>query len=331
MICVDVIVPCYNYGHFLHRCVQSVLDQQGVEVRVLIVDDCSPDGSAEIAFELSKSDVRVTFRRHLKNQGHIATYNEGIEWLSAPYYLLLSADDYLLPGALQRSVTFMEAHPTVGLAFGQQITLHDDEVAEYVNAEDVAPDWTLIRGPKFIEESGARNCVPTPCAVVRTALQKRIGGYREDLPHSGDMEMWLRIAAQADVATSQASHAVYRRHAKNMSLAYTVQHWLPDIQQRKRALDSLLQAETLPKSEAVRLHNAALRELSMNAVSFASMAFNAGDLLSSSALRAFALDCYPEVWRTGRWLKLTLKRLLTGIGLPGVRPRLTKLSQGVIK
>ena len=50
---VDVVVPCYNYGHYLTTCVRSVLSQQGVEVRLLIIDDCSSDGTAEIGRQLA--------------------------------------------------------------------------------------------------------------------------------------------------------------------------------------------------------------------------------------------------------------------------------------
>ena len=92
MSSVDVFVPCYRYGHFLTQCVESVLDQAGPTVRVLIIDDASPDNTPEIAAELVRKDLRVTYVRHATNKGHIVTYNEGIEWTSASYQLLLSAD-----------------------------------------------------------------------------------------------------------------------------------------------------------------------------------------------------------------------------------------------
>lgn len=56
---VDVIVPCYRYGRFLRTCVSSVLDQQNVAVRVLIIDDCSPDNTADFARLLQEEDERV--------------------------------------------------------------------------------------------------------------------------------------------------------------------------------------------------------------------------------------------------------------------------------
>src|SRR5207245_10444433 len=100
---VDVIVPCYNYGRFLPSCINSVLSQEGVEVRVLILDDASTDGSGDVAEELAEQDRRVTVRRHRTNRGHIATYNEGIEWVAGDYTLLLSADDMPTDGALGRA------------------------------------------------------------------------------------------------------------------------------------------------------------------------------------------------------------------------------------
>jgi len=83
---VDVIVPCYRYGRFLCECVESVLSQQIQSLRVLIIDDASPDNTAEAATALASEDSRVEFVRHKTNAGHIATYNEGIEWAGGDYF-----------------------------------------------------------------------------------------------------------------------------------------------------------------------------------------------------------------------------------------------------
>ena len=78
----------------------------------------------------------------------------------------------------------------------------------------------FLEGCEFIEFSGAHNLVATCSAVVRTELQKRLGGYRNELPHTGDMEMWLRFAAHAAVGFIPAYQGVYRQHKTNMSTAY---------------------------------------------------------------------------------------------------------------
>src|SRR5262245_2149715 len=108
---VDVVIPCYNYGHFLPQCVDSVLSQPGVDVRVLVIDDKSTDDSAEVARRLADEDERIEVRVHETNQRHIATYNEGLlGWAAADYTVLLSADDLLVPGSLGRAARVMDAN-----------------------------------------------------------------------------------------------------------------------------------------------------------------------------------------------------------------------------
>src|SRR4051812_40163057 len=88
MSSVDVFIPCYKYAHYLRGCVESVLKQQGVDLRVLILDDCSPDDTPEIARQLMREDPRVAYYRNPSNRGHIETYNIGIDWCAGDYCLL---------------------------------------------------------------------------------------------------------------------------------------------------------------------------------------------------------------------------------------------------
>ena len=111
---VSVVIPCYCYGRFLRDSVGSALNQDGVDVRVLIIDDASPDDSWDVAEALAAEDDRVEVRRHRVNQGHIATYNEGLlEWAEGDYSVLISADDLLTPGALARATSVLDARPNV--------------------------------------------------------------------------------------------------------------------------------------------------------------------------------------------------------------------------
>jgi glycosyltransferase involved in cell wall biosynthesis len=309
---IDVIVPCYRYGHYLRQCVESAL-AQAEPVRVLIIDDASPDDSAEVAADLAASDARVALMRHRANKGHIATYNEGIEWATSPYLLLLSADDYLLPGALTRAVRVMEMHPEVGLVFGNAFELVEKgtmiPVEPFAAAGPRVKDC-IMTGQEFVTRSGARNIVPTPTAVVRTSIQKSVGGYRSDLPHSGDMEMWLRICVCASVGFVDAYQAVYRLHGGNMSNGYREANWLPDILQRKAAIDCFLE-----NSAAVPWLERGLRarirySLAVDTVSHASRAFNDGDLELFGQLSELAVSLCPQVARSWPWTKLMCKQLM---------------------
>jgi glycosyltransferase involved in cell wall biosynthesis len=330
MSSVDVIVPCYRYGHFLRECVESVLEQSLKHVRVLILDDASPDNTSEVGAELAREDSRVTLVRHHVNKGHIATYNEGIDWVSADYMLLLSADDYLLPGALERAATLLDAHPEISFTFGNAIELSSSgAITQVIAIAKVSDekDELLLSGSKFMELSRSRNIVPTPTAVVRTTAQKRVGGYRPQLPHAGDMEMWWRLAAHGWVGVLGARQAVYRRHADNMSNAYSHRHKLRDLEQRKVALNCFMESCGHMLSNAKRINYRMLRSLSYAAVGCASGAFNDGELELSDQLAQFAMRVFPPITKSFRWTKLACKRRLGLKGWRVVRPILDALSK----
>lgn len=235
---IDVVVPCYNYGRFLGQCVRSVLEQSVCDLRVLIIDDASTDDLLYQATSLAKHDPRVTVVAHRQNQGHIRTYNEGIAWASADYFLLLSADDLLVPGALERAIEIMDNNPDVVLAHGEGIVWHADQPSPSVPTQRTCA-WARHDLISEICAAGT-NLVATPTAIGRTEIQKAVGGYKHSLPHAGDMEMWLRFAAHGAVVRIDAIQAVYRKHSSAMSNAYFAT-LLSDYRQRRQAFDSFFE------------------------------------------------------------------------------------------
>ncbi len=308
MSTVDVIVPCYRYGHFLRECVESVLTQSGPSVRVLIIDDASPDNTSEVATDLAKTDIRVTFLRHSVNRGHIATYNEGIQWTGSDFMLILSADDYLLPGALERAANLLNEHPEVSFVFGNAIRLDVSGTARPIRTVDGKADRRVVDGHKFITICGTSNIVVTSTAVVRTKIAQQVGGYRPELPHSGDLEMWLRLAAHGSVGMVTAYQGVYRRHSSNMSLGYMTQGCIPEYKQRQAALECFFQTCGHLLPDAGRMQRKLYRSLACTALGVASQALDEGHIQISHDLSAFALLLCPSVRRSLSWVKYVCTR-----------------------
>jgi glycosyltransferase involved in cell wall biosynthesis len=304
---VDVIVPCYKYAHYLRQCVESVVNQSHGDLRVLIIDDCSPDHTEEVARELVAQDHRVAYRRHDVNRGHIATYNEGLEWGDGDYVLLVSADDLLTPGALGRAVNLLDDHPSVGFAHGGQIHFSTDRPVVPARSRDDF-SWEISQGPDFLErccELG-NNPVATPTVVIRTALLRRVGGYRADLPHTADMELWLRLAVHAPVVWLDADQAYKRVHENNMQHQYA--RATLEIQQRQAAFEALFGRYGRLIDGCDRLRGIAWRSLASTAFWAASTAFDEGDVADCQQLLSLALTLDPGLPSQPRWTRLALKR-----------------------
>jgi glycosyltransferase involved in cell wall biosynthesis len=229
---IEIAVTCYNYARFLRPCVESVLSQSHRDCRVIIYDDASTDETSAVSAALAAKDERVRVLRHPVNLGHIATYNEAICLAEGDYFLLLSADDLLLPGAIERAVGVLDRHSDIGLVIGRSLR-HEPRESAAGKASPQFPDATVLDPAAFIWSLVLENWVATATTITRTTVQKKLGGYLAALPHSGDMEMWLRFALHSRVAYLDVPQAVYRQHESNMSRAYS---GFDDFMQRNAAI-----------------------------------------------------------------------------------------------
>ena len=322
---VDVIIPCYRYGHYLRDCVESVLGQPGVDVRALILDDASPDNTPEVAGDLVRRDSRVEYRRHEVNQRHISTYNEGLEWASGDYALLLSADDLLVPGALRRAVRVLDAHPEVVLVHGRQVQFSTQPGPAETPADLADPPRTILPGEVFVESccADAHNPVATPTAIVRTSLQHVVGGYRQTLPHTADLEMWLRFAARGAVAWIDAHQAYKRMHASNMQHQYAQP--LVELRQRQEAFDSFFTENGDRLKGSQRLQERVTRSLAWQGLWAASRSFDDEDEITCQECMDYARQLWPGLTLQREWTRLCWKRRLGTRVWKALRPLVNRL------
>jgi glycosyltransferase involved in cell wall biosynthesis len=337
MTSVSVVIPCYKYGHFLEEAVSSVLDDQdGVDVRVLIIDDASPDDSGEVATKVAARDRRVEVVVHAANRGNIATYNEGLlDWADGDYCVLMSADDRLTPGALQRARDLLDAHPSVGFVYGRALWFWQDKPIP--TARTRARGWSVWPGEWWIERRfrQVQNNITSPEVVVRTSLQKRVGGYDVRLPHSGDLEMWLRLAANSDVGFIRGTdQAYYRVHGNNMRNSFTD---VLDFRQQRLAFEIALDRCSNVISEPKRLSDRVHRKLSREALWAAACAYDQdlAQQVQIDELVDFAFDCWPTANKFPVYHTLQMRKRIGSPVMRKLEPimvsRLTRKAHGWLR
>lgn len=245
---VSVVIPCYDYGHFLPLAVGSALDQADLDIEVLIVDDASPDGSALTAQQIARADPRVDVLAHEVNRGHIATYNAGLAKAKGDYVVLLSADDALPRNALTRSVALMEAHRGVGLVYGWPQNFTDALPAQPQRVRS----WSVWHGHDWLQHAcrAGRNLIMSPEVVLRREAWEQAGPYDADLPHAADMALWLATATRWGVGRVDGPpQAFYRVHGANMHLTRYA-GMAVDLRQRMLAFRKVLDGPTAPDDAA---------------------------------------------------------------------------------
>jgi glycosyltransferase involved in cell wall biosynthesis len=172
-----------------------------------VVDDRSTDDTAAVVEEYADAGVRLHVNG--ENQGPVGNFNMCLRRASGDLVHLLHADDEVLP----------EFYARMGSAFG-----HDGVVAAVCRAEYVDEAGTpLERTRAEQDESGlwrrardvlsVSNRVRPAAIVVRRAAYEALGGFRVDLPHTADWEMWTRLAYHGDIWFENAVLARHRVHS----------------------------------------------------------------------------------------------------------------------
>jgi hypothetical protein len=224
--------------------------------------------------------------------------------------VLLSADDILPPGALARAVALLEANTRVGLAYGHPINFSGSGVP---SARQTAHSWSIWSGASWIRAQCRRglNCIYSPEVVMRTAVQKHVGGFRDNLPHTGDLELWLRIAAASEIGRVNGSDQAYRRvhDASMMQSVYAGE--LTDLKERKKAYDTFFASNEVALPNGQRLWTMARRRLAAEALEYACHLIETGEASAHSVAGyvSFARESYSLVTQLRAWNEY---RLLLG-------------------
>jgi len=213
---VSFIVPCYKLAHLLRECVESLLSQTYGDFEVLIMDDCSPDETADVAS--SFQDARILYIRNEQNLGHLANYNKGISLSRGTYIWLISADDRLRrPYVLERYLALMKDHPEVGYVFCPGIGLHNGIETTLLKSYYYGPRDKVFGGPEFIATalSDSRGLL-SPSVMVRRTCYEKVSMFPLDMPHQGDLYLWFIWALEYRVAYLSEPMVNYRSHDLNM-------------------------------------------------------------------------------------------------------------------
>ena len=205
---VSVVIPVFNGERFLREAVQSVLDQKYSPLEIIVVDDGSTDGTANVARSLP---VRYL---HQTNQGPSAARNRGIEHAQGELITFADADDLWPLAKLELQLPYLTEDVEIVMGRIQQVfSSSEEEFGE----------------PAFSVNLGS--------AVIRKTVFDRVGLFDETMRYSEDVD-WFMRAREAGVAimTIDAVTLFYRQHEENMTRGKSTSE-LNVLKALKRSLD----------------------------------------------------------------------------------------------
>ena len=216
---VSFVVPCYRLAHLLPECIHSILAQTYRDFEILIMDNCSPDDTPEVA--RSFNDPRIRHIRNEVNIGHIRNFNKGIELSRGEYVWWISPDDLLnSTRVLERFVDVMARNRGVGYVFCRCLELKDEIQGGIAGWTDCGEEDRIWQGREFLARLVNFNCIALSSGMVRRECYEKVGLFPLDLVHAGDWYLWCLMALYYDVAYLAEPMVCWRNHAETLTASF---------------------------------------------------------------------------------------------------------------
>ncbi len=208
---IAIVTAAFNAERFVADTIQSVQAQSLTDWEHIIVDDGSTDRTVEAATEVG--DHRLRIIRH-SNVGQSAAQNIGLADVRSRFVVMLDADDRLLPDALHRLRSAIEAERDLVLAYGH-VWLIDQNGVSFGSRHrfQASPSGDRLAGllqKNLITTGGA--------AMIRTQAIRDVGGFDQNLNMAQGWECWVRLAALGPIAEVGGDAVLeYRLHAGSVA------------------------------------------------------------------------------------------------------------------
>jgi len=201
---ISVVIPCYNYGHFLPIAIDSIINQTYLNKEIIVVDDGSSDNTAEVA--ASYEEVKYIYQ---KNRGLSAARNFGAAHSNGELLVFLDADDWLYPKALEISASYFCKNPSLKLVSGAYnlIFVKENKTVTRINRVDKNHYTQLLMN----------NYMAVPGSVMIKKEVFDIFKFDPNLKACEDYDLYLKIARDYPVFCHTYIIAAYVTHSNNMS------------------------------------------------------------------------------------------------------------------
>lgn len=192
---ITVVIICFKQARYIVEAIDSVLAQtdQAPIHEIIVVDDCSPDNSADVAQEAARRDPRIqVIRREINSGACAAPRNDAIRAGTGTHFAFLDGDDIWMPKKIEKQVKALRAHPEVGLLFSDYIVFDDESDAEELNVARHYEAGAAHQLRDFFVHGGP--IIPS-CAIVSRGAVDAVGVFDPEMRFNEDSEYWMRIAS----------------------------------------------------------------------------------------------------------------------------------------
>ncbi len=211
---ISVCIASYNHSEFIEQALESVFSQGYKNLEVIVVDDCSTDGSVAVLNKLAKK-YPINLILSEENQGPSLAANKAFFEAKGEYVALLGSDDLMLPGRLHAQAKYLMEHGNVVAVF-TDMQIFDKSGNRPQNAEQIDAAFNL-QYFNVRKQLLAGNILTAPSAMIRRKDLLAVNCYSPLLRYVQDFELWGKLLSRGEVGKIDKPLTGYRVHGDNLS------------------------------------------------------------------------------------------------------------------
>lgn len=178
---VTVLLPVYNGEKYIHKSVESILNQTFTNFTLLIIDDGSTDSTKETLLQYKAKDSRINLISR-PNRGLIATLNEGLRIADTKFIARMDADDISVPNRLKLQINFMKENSEISVCGSALKIIETGEIKKYFSTSQDLKAISLFQCP-----------VAHPAVMFKRDDVLSVGGYSPSAIYAEDYDLWDRM------------------------------------------------------------------------------------------------------------------------------------------
>lgn len=203
---VSVIMPTYKCARFIEESIKSVQAQTYQNWELIIVDDCSEDGTVDYVLDLKKSDERISIYQNSSQSGAAVSRNMALRNAKGRWIAFLDSDDLWDPTKLEKQVKFMK-ETEYAFSYHEYVEINEQDIELGVH----------VSGKKHVSKFDMFACCWPGCLSVMYDAEK-IGLIQiSDIKKNNDTAMWLKVIRKADCYLLPEVLGKYRRRANSIT------------------------------------------------------------------------------------------------------------------
>lgn len=207
---VSVIIPNYNKEKYIRECLNSVLNQTYPNIEIIIIDDCSSDGSRKIIEEYQEKFSKIKAILLEKNKGVSHARNIGIEAASGFFVTMLDSDDfYYNRNKIKNEIELLELHNEQGIAYSYRQVVNAESKLVYKNRRNENRYKSGDLFYNLLTEKNAFGFVQRDYVMPKEYIMD-VKGYNEDESYYEDFDLLLRLSKKYLMYYTGSEGTAYR-------------------------------------------------------------------------------------------------------------------------